>query len=139
MLILFLFSCRCAVVSDSYEDTVFCLTSMHLASPFDMLGVTNDSQFLHRFILVDLYLWSLIIGFVSIPAITIVAGGAFLLFSLGVYGSLMITEKFIRWVLRTTIILYVEQIDEFKKISGMVKGTDDDLNTLIEASIEATF
>ncbi|KAK9450040.1 uncharacterized protein V1518DRAFT_415381 [Limtongia smithiae] len=115
---------ECAKQTENYRATLQCLTSKRLPSVFSFLGVDTTWTTLHRYILIDLYLWSLIFLIVIAPAAVVFTGGSLIGLSIVLLLVVTASERGLRYLLRTTVRLMEKQLDEVKSMQGMVDGSD---------------
>ncbi|KAK9463722.1 uncharacterized protein V1516DRAFT_55944 [Lipomyces oligophaga] len=121
---------ECAADTGAYQPTLECVSGVRFPSLFPLAGVTVDHPYLHLWILSDLYMISLLIGFVGLP-IGITAVFGFLMgVSCGAYLSLLVSERMLRWLLRITVQQVVNASNEGRKIGDLISGSDDELQSL---------
>ncbi|KAK9314469.1 hypothetical protein V1524DRAFT_432873 [Lipomyces starkeyi] len=118
---------ECALKATVYRDVHECLVYVRLPSIFPLLGIMASSPGLHWFIITDLYFWSVIGSFISIPPLIAITGLGLLSVAYGALAVLIASEKFLRWILGMTKRLMLEQIDAAGVITDIIDGTDEEL------------
>ncbi|KAK9363637.1 hypothetical protein V1504DRAFT_445467 [Lipomyces starkeyi] len=118
---------ECALKATVYREVHECLVYVRLPSIFPLLGIMASSPGLHWFIITDLYFWSVIGSFISIPPLIAITGLALLSVAYGALAVLIASEKFLRWILSMTKRLMLEQIDAAGVITDIIDGTDGEL------------
>ncbi|KAK9233976.1 hypothetical protein V1525DRAFT_414617 [Lipomyces kononenkoae] len=118
---------ECALQSTVYRDVHECLVLRRLPSIFPLFGITVSSPVLHWFILLDLYVWSVLAFCATAPILIVVSGLALLSVGYGALAVLILSERFLRWILGMTKRLMLEQIAAAGTIADIIDGTDQKL------------